>query len=78
MIPSVLRVITRAARLEVSGETVGEVLHQLTQEFPLLDPYLLDAVNIYVNQKNIKDLAQQNTPLNTTDVITIVPAMAGG
>jgi molybdopterin converting factor small subunit len=71
--------------LNVEGATVGEVLEDLFRQFPQLRQHfythwgILSAnVLIYLNQEEIFTLAGLNTPVNSTDRITIVPTASGG
>jgi molybdopterin converting factor small subunit len=71
--------------LNVEGVTVGDVLDDLFRQFPQLRQHfythwgILSAnVLIYLNQEDIFTLAGLNTPVNSTDRITIVPTASGG
>lgn len=67
------------------GATVGEVLDYLEQEYPGFksqvladDGQLHRFVNIYKNDEDIRYLGQLQTGLEKGDVISILPALAGG
>lgn len=71
--------------IELEGERVGPVLDALTKGFPQLKTHLIgddgqlrNFVNVFVNDENIRDLQQQQTPVNDGDEVLIVPAVAGG
>jgi sulfur-carrier protein adenylyltransferase/sulfurtransferase len=71
--------------LELEGGNVGELLGRLTGEHSALRPHLFAAdgrlrsfVNVYVNDRDIRRLADQDTPLRSGDTVTIVPSIAGG
>ncbi len=71
--------------LEVSGNTVGEVLHNLTTEFAGLRKHLFNEegklrsfVNIYVNEDDFRYLQREETPISEQDEISIIPSIAGG
>lgn len=71
--------------LEFNGRRVAEVIDQLTAAHPDIrrhlcneDGTLRNFVNVYVNDEDVRYLHQQETPLRDGDVITIVPAVAGG
>ncbi len=67
------------------GNTVGEVLHWLTETYPGLKERLRDEngevrrfINIYVNDEDIRFIKNLQTPLKDGDRISIIPAIAGG
>ncbi|MDP2949160.1 MAG: ubiquitin-like small modifier protein 1 [Chloroflexota bacterium] len=67
------------------GETVGELLEDLERKYPGFKGQLLTEnggihrfVNIYLNDEDIRFLAKLETPLKDGDVLSILPAMAGG
>ena len=86
IIPTPLRKFTNnTARLQVQANTVQEIITQLTQDFPDLKKHLLDDggkvrsfVNIFSGDDDIRDLQQENTPVQDGTLISIVPAIAGG
>ena len=86
IIPTPLRKFTsNAASIEINGETVGEAILDLTQKFPELKQNILDDdgnfrnfVRIYVGDDDIKALEDTHTSVETDDVISIIPAIAGG
>lgn len=86
LIPTPLRKFTEnASRLEVKADTVGEVVDELTSNFPDLKKHLLDEkgklrsfVNIFVENDDIRNLQQEDTSVKPETVISIVPAIAGG
>ncbi|MCF7803189.1 MAG: molybdopterin-synthase adenylyltransferase MoeB [Candidatus Marinimicrobia bacterium] len=70
---------------EVQGETVGDALDDLTDQFGELknhlygdDDTLRNFVNVYLNDENIRHLDGTDTPAEDDDVISIIPAVAGG
>ena len=85
-IPPVLRSSAGGAKqLEVDGATVGEILDGLVGAHPALRDQLFGAdgslnrfVNIYLNDQDIRYLADQATPVDSRDTVVILPAMAGG
>ena len=66
------------------GSTVGELLDRLDQQYPgfkaqlVTDGRLHRFVNIYLNEEDIRFLQQLETPLREGDVLSILPALAGG
>ena len=67
------------------AEDVLDLVAQLDRIFPSIIEKVLDEhlkvrpwVNIFVNEKNIRDLHGELTKLNDRDVIYILPSIAGG
>jgi molybdopterin synthase sulfur carrier subunit len=74
-----------AASVSADGATVGEVFKALTASYPGLAGQLVDDsgalhkfVNVYVNDDDIRYLGQLATPVTDRDVVSILPAVAGG
>jgi adenylyltransferase/sulfurtransferase len=86
LIPTPLRPFTnQQAVLHVDGRDVGELLLRLTAEHADLRPHLFatdgrlrNFVNVYVNDEDIRYLANERTSLGADDVVSIVPSVAGG
>jgi molybdopterin synthase sulfur carrier subunit len=64
---------------------VGDVFAALTAQYPGLAGQLVDEsgalhkfVNVYVNDDDIRYLEQLGTPVTDRDVVSILPAVAGG
>jgi molybdopterin synthase sulfur carrier subunit len=73
------------AVVEVEGSTVGEVLHALVSTHPALtgqvltdDGLLHRFVNVYVNDDDVRYLDRLDTKVEPGDVVSILPAVAGG
>jgi len=67
------------------GETVGQVLTDLEQRYPGFQTQVLTEdgalhrfVNIYLNDEDVRFLQKLDTPLTEGDVLSILPALAGG
>jgi MoaD family protein len=74
-----------AMSLPGQGETINQVLDNLEERYPGLKSQLIaDAdelhpfINIYLNDEDIRLFKELETPVANGDVITILPAMAGG
>jgi sulfur-carrier protein len=74
-----------AATVTAEGATVGEVFSDLTSRYPGLADQLVDAdgslhkfVNVYCNDDDIRYLDQLDTKVDNGDVISVLPAVAGG
>ena len=66
------------------GSTVGELLDDLESRHPgIKDMVMVEGeihrfVNIYLNDEDIRFLSQLDTPVQEGDVLSILPALAGG
>jgi molybdopterin synthase sulfur carrier subunit len=84
-IPVPLQRITEGKE-EVEGEqgTIISLVNSLDQKYPGLAERISDGgkirrfVNIYVNEEDIRFLKNEETAVNDGDVVSIVPAIAGG
>jgi molybdopterin/thiamine biosynthesis adenylyltransferase/rhodanese-related sulfurtransferase/molybdopterin converting factor small subunit len=86
LIPTPLRpYVGQQDAVDVEGQTVGELLANLTARYGDLrrhlyteDGRLRSFVNVYVNDEDIRYLQREQTPLKPGDTISIVPSVAGG
>ena len=86
IIPAPLRQYTeKNDSVVIDGQTVNEVLRNLTDRYGDLRKHLYSEegklrsfVNIYRNDEDIRYLDKGNTAVKETDVISIVPSIAGG
>jgi sulfur-carrier protein len=74
-----------ASSVQADGATVGDVFRALTERYPGLSGNLVDDagqlhrfVNVYRNDDDIRYLEQLDTKIADGDVISILPAVAGG
>ncbi|MGH9087418.1 MAG: ubiquitin-like small modifier protein 1 [Acidimicrobiales bacterium] len=85
-IPTVLRAAAEGrSAVEAEGATIGEVLSELTQRYPGMGGQLLTErgdlhrfVNVYVNDDDVRYLEKLETKVGPDDVVSILPAVAGG
>jgi [CysO sulfur-carrier protein]-thiocarboxylate-dependent cysteine synthase len=85
-IPPTLRDAAGGAReVEVSGETLREVLAELASRFPALGRQVLESgnglapfVNVYVDNEDIRTLDGLDTRVRESSTVILLPAMAGG
>jgi len=85
-IPTPLRpLVGERAELILEGDRVSDVLRELCAEHQGLREQLLDSegrlrnfVNVYLNDRNIRDLESEQTPLADGEQLSIVPSIAGG
>jgi molybdopterin converting factor small subunit len=73
------------AALHLEGATVGEVLSALVTRYPGLSGQVLTAdgtlhrfVNVYLNDDDVRYLDKLETKVGDSDVVSILPAVAGG
>ena len=69
----------------VEGSTVDEIMRNLMSRYGELQKHLYTEdgklrsfVNIYRNDEDIRYLEREKTPVKETDVLSIVPSIAGG
>ena len=85
-LPTLLRQYTDGtASVSAEGATIGDVFTALVGQYPGLGGQLIDAsgalhkfVNVYVNDEDIRYLDSLGTPVAEGDVVSILPAVAGG
>ena len=84
-IPTILRTYTDGARtVEGSGGTLRNLLDDLEARHPGISGRILDEaglrrfVNVYLNDEDVRFLDGIDTALNDGDVVTVLPAVAGG
>ena len=77
-IPPTLRAETGGQReVLVEGETVRELLDDLTSRFPGLRGQL-EYANVYVGGEDIRTRDGFDTAVASSDTVILLPAMAGG
>jgi molybdopterin converting factor small subunit len=77
-IPPTLRAETGGEReVIVQGQTVRDLLDDLTARFPGLNGQLQYA-NVYVGGEDIRTREGYETPVAEGDTVILLPAMAGG
>ncbi|HYA10988.1 MAG TPA: molybdopterin-synthase adenylyltransferase MoeB [Thermoplasmata archaeon] len=85
-VPTPLRTFVGGApEVAVEADTVGAAVRQLTEAYPGLRRHLLtpdgkvrNFVSIYVNDTDVRALQRDATPVADGDIVSIVPAIAGG
>ena len=85
-IPTQLRSLSGGdAEVKVEGATVGEVVASLEAAHPGFKERLLDDdgnlrrfVNVFVADEDVRFLQGLETPLTDGQVVSIIPAVAGG
>jgi adenylyltransferase/sulfurtransferase len=85
-IPTPLRQYTGgSSEVQVSGDTAGETLGNLAEEYPDLrqhlytgDGRLRSFVNVYKGDEDIRYLDGPETEVAESDELSIIPSIAGG
>ena len=85
-VPTPLRRLTDGqGEVEVDAGTVREAIDRLEEQYPGFKERLLDEkgelrkfVNLYINDEDVRFLKGADTELKDGDVLSIVPAIAGG
>jgi molybdopterin synthase sulfur carrier subunit len=84
-IPPTLRAETQGvASVEASGETVRDLLDDLTGRFPALkariypEGELARFVNVYVEGEDVRTRDGLETEVSESSTVILLPAMAGG
>ena len=85
-VPTQLRTLTGGVgEVQVEGATVGEALKALDAAHPGLAERLFDAsgelrrfINVFVAEEDVRFLDGLATPVARGQVISVVPAVAGG
>lgn len=79
------KLLDNEAVVELSGETIFDVLKKLQARYPRFAERMLEKdgsvrrfVNVYVNEEDIRFLQNQQTTLRDGDEIRIIPSIAGG
>jgi molybdopterin synthase sulfur carrier subunit len=85
-IPTPLRRLTGDKdEVSVEAATIGNLIDELENQFPGIKQRLCDEdgnvrrfINLYVNNEDIRFLKGTDTELHETDIVSIIPAIAGG
>jgi len=85
-IPTPLRRLTgEKDEVDINASNVGELIEELENQFPGIKDRLCDEkgevrrfINLYVNNEDIRFLDGVSTGLNKDDIVSIIPAIAGG
>jgi adenylyltransferase/sulfurtransferase len=85
-IPTALRQYAgQEARTLVEAKTVGDALQALIMRHPALKTHLFEEggrlrsfVNVYVGERDVRELGGTDAPVREGDTVLIVPSVAGG
>ena len=85
-IPTVLqKVVGGPKSVQAQGDIVSQVLKDLEKQYPGLKGRITDQqgklnqfIIIFLNDQDIRFMKELDTPLQEGDVLSILPAVAGG
>ena len=85
-IPTALRRLTHGqGEIQIEASSIGDLIEKLEEEFPGIKERLVEPngeirkfVNFFVNDEDIRFLNGKDTQLKDGDVVSIIPAIAGG
>ncbi len=85
-LPNIFRPVAAGrASVRAEGATVGEVFEDLVRQYPELRASLLTPegelhrhLNVFVNDDDIRYLGKLDAKVNDEDIVTLMPAVAGG
>jgi molybdopterin synthase sulfur carrier subunit len=85
-LPTILRPSTGGvATVAAEGDTVGEVFADLVRQHPALKEQLMTSdgelhrhLNVFLNDDDIRYLGRLDAKVTGRDILTLMPAVAGG
>jgi molybdopterin synthase sulfur carrier subunit len=85
-IPTPLRKLTSDKdEVNISAASIGQLIDEMESQYPGIKSRLCDEsgnvrrfINLYVNNEDIRFLKGKETALNEGDIVSIIPAIAGG
>lgn len=85
-IPTPLRKLTSDKdEVNISAANIGQLIDEMESQYPGIKSRLCDEsgnvrrfINLYVNNEDIRFLKGKETALNEGDIVSIIPAIAGG
>lgn len=84
-VPSILRALTDQNKtIQVNGSTLGEVIEDIERNYPGMKERLMTEgklyryMNVFINDDDARFAGEINASVKDGDLITILPAVAGG
>ena len=85
-IPTPLRKLTSDKdEVTISAASIGQLIDEMESQYPGIKSRLCDEsgnvrrfINLYVNNEDIRFLNGKDTALKEGDIVSIIPAIAGG
>lgn len=85
-IPTPLRKLTSDKdEVNISAENIAQLIDEMESLYPGIKNRICDEsgnvrrfINLYVNNEDIRFLNGKETALNEGDIVSIIPAIAGG
>ena len=78
------KLLNGASSVEANGGTVRDILDDVEKRYPGFKDSVMNEggihrfVNVYLNDEDVRFLGQLDTPLKDGDVLSVLPALAGG
>lgn len=79
------KVVDGQKEFAAEGSTVGELIENVEAQYPGFAGQIMDQngelrrfVNIYLNDEDVRYLQGKDTPISDGDVVSFLPALAGG
>jgi len=73
------------AQVHLAGTSVGQLLHELTRQYPRITPHLFNEsgqlrkfILVYLNDEDIRYVGGLEAAVYTDSTVKIIPALAGG
>jgi molybdopterin converting factor small subunit len=71
--------------IPVSGATIAQILADVVTRYPSLRFHVFDSsgkirrhINLFINEDNIKNLDDLETPVGAGDKVILLPSISGG
>ena len=85
-VTSVIQAVVNGQReFDAEGATIGELIADVDRRYPGFAARIIDDrgemvrfVNVYLNDEDVRYLGGRETPLKDGDVVSFLPALAGG
>ena len=85
-VTSVIQSVVNGQReFPAEGQTVAELIADVDRRYPGFAQRVADErgelhrfVNVYLNDEDVRYLGGKNTPVSDGDVVSFLPALAGG
>lgn len=83
--PAIMRpLIEDRKSISAEGRTVGEIIDHIESRYPGIKERLIEKeellgyINLFLNDDDVRFLGRLETPVKPGDVVTVLPAVAGG
>jgi len=83
--PAIMRPLVEGRKsVSAEGQTVADIINDIEAKYPgvrerlIEEDDLLGYINLFLNDDDVRFLGRLETPVKSGDVITVLPAVAGG